>query len=172
MADSGTLTVERLKELLTYDPETGKFRWRVNRGRTAKAGDIAGNPAGGNYIQIKIDGRSLQAGRLAFLYMTGKYPEHEVDHKNLDRQDDRWANLREATPQQNCRNRSTRRDNLLGVKGVKACKNKYRAMIQINGKRKHLGYFATIADAAIAYATAANNHFGEFARTSGGGDGR
>jgi HNH endonuclease len=170
MAD--TLTVDRLKELLTYEPETGIFRWRVTRARTAKAGDIAGAVARGNYTQIKIDGHSVQAARLAVLYMTGEYPEHEVDHKNLDRQDDRWENLREATPSQNCGNRSTRRDSLLGVKGVQACKDRYRAKIQINGKRKHLGYFATIADASAAYAAAANKLFGEFARASGGHDGR
>lgn len=166
-----TLTVERLKELLTYEPETGVFRWRVTRGRSAKAGDIAGAVARGNYTQIKIDGRCVHSGRLAVLYMTGKYPEHEVDHKNLDRQDDRWENLREATPSQNCGNRSTRSDSLLGVKGVHVCKNRYRAKIQVNGKRRHLGYFATIAAASAAYAEAANNLFGEFARSSGDCDG-
>jgi hypothetical protein len=167
------LTQSRLKELLHYAPEMGLFSWRVTRGQFARPGSNAGTEhkakrSNSPYIRIKIDGRSYLAQRLAFLYMTGEWPRHLPDHENTDTLDNRWANLRDATPSQNQANRSARKDNKLGIKGVHYIKRdkKYCAEIQVNKKQIRLGYFDDPHEAALAYALAAKEHFGEFARST------
>jgi hypothetical protein len=162
------ITAERLRELLHYDLETGVFTWRVNR--RGHIGDVAGNVYGGppneGYRRIMIDRRMYQASRLAWLYMTGEWPKDQVDHINGDRADNRFCNIREALPAQNSQNRSMRTDNESGFKGVAWHKHtrKWASSIQINGKYKHLGYFATPERAFIAYIFAAWKHFGDYAR--------
>jgi hypothetical protein len=97
--------------------------------------------------------------------MTGKWPTPEIDYINGNRSDTRWANLREATRSQNSVWRHTR--NKLGVKGVWVEKNgAYVAQIRSGGKLKYLGTFDTVSQAAAAYAQAAREAFGEFARTT------
>ena len=94
------LTVERLRELLSYDPATGKFLWRVGR-QCMRAGAVAGATEVQGYRVIKIDGKIYKAHRLAWLYVTGEWPPEEIDHKNTDPQDNVWSNLRLATHSQN-----------------------------------------------------------------------
>ena len=113
---SKTLTQNRLKELLHYDPETGIFTWRVSR-RGAKSGSVAGVHDNG-YIRIKIDYELYLAHRLTFLYMEGYFPEYHVDHKNRIRDDNRWSNLRHVSRQCNQRNASIAKDNTSGITGV------------------------------------------------------
>lgn len=93
-------------------------------------------------------------------------PNTQVDHRDLDGLNCRKANLRIATHQQNQRNRAKYSRNTTGYKGVFRNPNtsKWRAMITVNGKCVHLGYFVDIIDAAKAYDTAALEYFGEFAR--------
>jgi HNH endonuclease len=164
--DNVPLTVERLKELLSYDPLTGSFRWLVNRQGPAKAGDAAGSVTGKGYIQIGIDGRLYLAHRLAFLYMTGEFPKNEGDHHDLCKSNNVWSNLRDATSRQNKGNQTVRVTNLLGVKGVSIEGKKFVAKIRVNGKKKHLGTFTTVETASAAYAKAANDNFKEFARVA------
>jgi hypothetical protein len=107
------LTQERLKELLFYDPDTGIFTWRVNRGRgpggCTLGGKLKGKVAGSlhpdNRIFIHIDRRMYGAHRLAFLYVYGRWPEPEVDHIDRDMSNNRISNLREATRRQQNGNR-------------------------------------------------------------------
>jgi hypothetical protein len=98
------LTQARLKQLLDYDPETGVFTWRVNRGGAAKAGTRAGCPTPFYYRVIRIGGRSRREHSLAWLYVHGHWPADELDHINRVRDDNRIANLREVTHAENMQN--------------------------------------------------------------------
>ena len=154
------LTYSRVVELLTYEPETGLFRWNVNAGRWGriKAGTVAGSAGnhGGGYVEINIDGTLYKAHRLAWLYMTGKMPENQVDHINCDRADNKWSNLRAATLRQNLTNKTAYKNNTSGSPGVTWHKrlNMWQARIGLNGKRRHIGYWEDKDAAAEAYKAA------------------
>src|SRR5437879_5605760 len=114
--EAAMLTAERLKELLTYDPETGEFRWKVAPNGRVRVGDIAGCVSSRGYILIGIDGALYRAHRLAFLFMTGAFPEPQVDHSNRDKADNRWLKLREANNSQNNANKPAQSNNTSGYK--------------------------------------------------------
>src|SRR5262245_1119206 len=91
------LTARRLRKLIVYTPTTGVFRWKVSVG-PARRGSVAGAVRlRDRGRQIRIGGRLYEAGRLAWLYMTGKWPKHLIIHVNENRSDLRWVNLREIT---------------------------------------------------------------------------
>lgn len=159
------LTQTQLKDALTYDPDTGIFRWRIDRRSPIKAGDIAGTFNAKGYRQISI-GRTYGAHRLAFLYMTGAFPPDMVDHINGDPADNRWCNLRPATNSENAMNRKVRKTNKIGITGVYAKGDKFAAHICIKGKQMHLGAFNTIAEAKAARENAANILHGEYSRAA------
>ena len=102
------LTAKRLRKVLSYAPTTGIFRWKVSASSRAPVGAIAGAKNGRGYHQIRIGGRPYSASRLAWLYMTGKWPNSEISYVNGKPSDTRWTNLREATSSQN-RNRPKRK---------------------------------------------------------------
>jgi|SRR6476469_9442373 hypothetical protein len=155
------LTAARLREVLSYDPATGLFRWRASRDGV-KAGSFAGRTRG-RYNQICVHRKFYQASHLAWLYMTDKWPKREINYIDGNRFDTRWGNLREITPSQRRAIAPTR--NKLGVKGVWITKNgKYVARISVNAKKKYLGSFETLEEASAAYAKAAKSAFGIFAR--------
>src|SRR6185369_15339637 len=117
------MNVDKLKEHLIYIPEVGTFLWRTSR-RRGKKGDVAGCLRAG-YRWIGIEGKVYPAHRLAFLWMTGRWPcTRDVDHINRDPSDNSWANLREATSSQNSSNRPLPK-NRSGYKGVKVTKYGY-----------------------------------------------
>ena len=162
------LTQERLKELLHYDPDTGEWTWLVGRGggdNGAHPGDRAGWIENGRR-RIQVDAHKYLASRLAVLYMTGAWPAKQVDHRDLDKSNDRWSNLRDATHNQNSMNIGKRRDNTSGFKGVTlhAETQKWHARICLMGKSRSLGLFGTPEAAHDAYVDAASKLFGEFAR--------
>lgn len=162
------LTLNRLKELLYYDAETGLFTRKVGRsGPNARAGDIAGCDNGQGYVRIYVDGVPYKAHRLAWFYMTGEWVD-EVDHRDTDRSNNRWDNLREATRSQNRTNCAAYRNNTSGYKGVSFYKRtgKWKAQIQKEGRKISLGYFETPEAAHAAYIDAANRLFGQFARAA------
>ena len=100
--------------------------------------------------------------------MTGSWPEHEIDHENLNGLDDKWSNLRPATGSQNKANRRRLRSNNSGYVGVFKVKhrNLWVAKIRIGGVQATLGFFREASDAGAAYAAAAIIHHGEFARSA------
>lgn len=164
--------MERLRQVLEYDASTGIFRWKVRLSPYAPAGSIAGTISNQGYRHIAIDRVVYLAPRLAWLYVRGEWPAGEVDHRDMNRRNDRFDNLRLASNQQNSANRRVLPSNKLGVKGVgistwrKRKPQRYRARIRVNGVLIHLGYFSTPEDAGAAYQKAATQYFGEFARSA------
>lgn len=159
------LTQSYVKEILNYTPETGIFVWLVHRYRY-HIGDIAGSINSKGYLIITINGKKYKASRLAHLYMTGEWPQKDMDHDNTLRHDNRWENLREASTSQNCFNHPVKITNKLGVKGVYFYRGMYRAQIQINKIKIFLGQYETLAEAKEAHDKAANELQGEFVHSS------
>ena len=143
------LTQEELKRLVHYDPLTGLFTRIVNNGGRGRVGDIAGCIHNG-YIRISIGYKRLFAHKLAWLYMKGYFPEHQVDHKNGIRNDNRWVNLRHVTKICNMQNMKTYSTNTSGYQGVAKHGNKWRSGITINKKDVFLGLYDSPLEAALA----------------------
>lgn len=155
---------EYLKSILHYDPVTGIFTWIAHRQYNSTAGSRAGcvNKSDGRRY-IKVHSVRYAESRLARFYMKGCWPRLHIDHKNRDKPDNRWENLREASATNNMANSRPR----VALKGVtKVRTGKYTAQIQRSMKKMHLGTFNTPEEAHAAYAIAAKKYFGEFARTA------
>lgn len=158
------LAHDRLLEVLDYDPETGLFHWKSAH-QSVQVGDEAGYLDDG-YVKISVDGRTYKAQRLAWFYVTGEWPEYDTDHKNTNRSDNRFDNLRPATRGQNMMNIGLKKHNTSGYKGVSFWKKtgKWKAQIQVNKVKIFLGYHDTPREAYEAFIFAALEHHGEFAR--------
>lgn len=150
-----TITQERLKELLYYDPETGVFTWTFHNKFNAHKGKPCTYTANGR-VQIMIKGKPYLAHRLAWLYVNGSFPSKHIDHINGDPVDNRISNLREATPTENAQNTRIRSDNTSGFPGVRldTKKGKWHAQIRYCGKRYHLGFYPEKELAIRAYLAA------------------
>ncbi|MBZ9888112.1 HNH endonuclease [Mesorhizobium sp. BR1-1-3] len=161
-------TQQRLKELFLYDPLTGVFTRRVRTANSVYVGDVAGTTTGDGYTQIKVDGVDYLAHRLAVLYMTGDWPDEDVDHEDLDKSNNVWLNLRPANQSLNNANKPLQSNNKTGFKGVSLHNGgpKYRADVKIEGKKKYLGCFDTADEAHVVYMLAANDLYGSYARSA------
>lgn len=166
------LTQERLKELLDYSPETGLFYWKVERGGK-HVGAVAGCTKGDfGYIIIGLDNRLYRAHQLAWFWMTGEWPSRFIDHRDTNKSNNRWRNLRLATKSQNMANMPAPIHNTSGLKGASRYRagdsygKPWQASISKDKKTFHLGHFATAAEAHVAYVSAAKRLFGEFARAA------
>ncbi len=165
------LTIERLKEVLLYEPLTGLFYWRVLPHKSAsniKVGDVAGSIENTGYIRVWIDGRRYQGHRLAWFYTYGVWPIDRLDHRDRVKSHNWIKNLREADDTQNSINRKVHANNLLGVRGIQMHKasGKYRPRIFIDGKHVSLGLFETLEEAIVAREKKAKEVFGEFAESA------
>ena len=150
------LTYERAKELFSYSPETGELRWATKASRKVVPGAVAGCITVHGYRQVRVDGKFYKAHRIAWLLRTGEWPEHEIDHANGVRDDNRWVNLREATSAENKQNMARRSDNTSGYTGVIFEKRVklWEARVVMDGRIYSAGYFDTPEQAADAYAKA------------------
>lgn len=151
------LTKLDLIKCLIYCPETGEFSWLINKGTKVKRGDLAGRKITNkrskkSYLVVSLNSKAYLAHRLAFLYMTGKFPVDQVDHINGNGIDNRWVNLRPASSKENGMNRRLNKRNKSGFVGVswdtEFCK--WRSDIRVNGKTKFLGKFKNKQDAILA----------------------
>ena len=132
------LTQERLKEVISYNPDTGIFKWIKPTTTSVKADTIITSKNRQGYLRVMLDTKLYMCHRLAFLYMEGRIPEY-VDHINNIVDDNRWVNLREATYNENNFNRLINYNNTVGIKGISFRRaygeHGYIARVQIYGKR-------------------------------------
>lgn len=155
--------ISELHRLLTYDPMTGELRRKTTMGNRA-AGQLTGSVEPKGYLKVAVNKRRLKAHVIAWAMHYGQWPGAQVDHINLNPADNRIANLRLATNQQNCANKRLYKNNSSGIKGVhQARSGRWVAAIKINYVRIQLGTFETKNAAAEAYRQAAISAFGEFA---------
>jgi len=148
------LTAEILRETLSYDKDTGIFMRIKSRFKDRYKGVESGYIRNDGYRCITINTYPYLAHRLAWLYMTGKFPEHQIDHIDHDRSNNAWNNLRDATRAENARNCSISKNNKSGVNGVYWRANKWEASIMVNRKTINLGRFVNLEDAKKARAEA------------------
>jgi hypothetical protein len=162
------LTADRLREVLRYSPSTGVFHWRVMSSSRRPAGSVAGELKPSGYILIGVDGFRYRAHRLAWLYMLGMWPDKQVDHKDNNRSNNIWKNLRLADNAQNQANSRCSKNNKAGFKGVYWHKRNAKWAAKINPGRKqvHLGCYDSPSEAHEAYLRGAQKYFGTFARAA------
>lgn len=151
---SRTMSIERLREVLAYDPNTGALTWRVDIHAGVRAGAVTGSlgESNGGYGRISLGGKGWLAHRVAWAIFYGRWPHCALDHINRDKGDNRICNLREVTPSENARNceRIIRRGpGSLGT--TKIGENRWQAAIKYRRKWKYLGTFNRQEDAHAAY---------------------
>jgi len=149
-----TVNYDEVHKLFDYNPETGIFTNRITRSNNSKKGEVAGGlDISTGYWRISLNGENHKAHRLAWLYVHGYFPEHQIDHKDRIRHHNWIDNLREATQSCNMKNSGIRSDNTSGITGVCWYKHDKKWIVQIrdkNYKRLHIGYFASKLEAAKA----------------------
>ena len=157
------LTAEYLRSILSYDPETGIFTWKIGSANQVKAGDIAGCPDGDGYLRIRVQSRLYRAHRLAWFYVYGEWPTDRIDHINRIRSDNRISNLRDVSQKQNLQNAGKYSHNTSGHSGVSWHKqsSKWRARIMHNQKHFHLGYFSILEEAISARKAAEKTYWAD-----------
>lgn len=153
------ISLDRLRELLSYDPATGIWTWKRARG---KGKGVAGSVSDQGYVQIRIDRRLYMAHVLAWFYVHRIWPEAGIDHENTVRSDNRIDNLRLGSQVENMGNRKKMAHNTSGHKGVWFDRRTGKWAAEI--AHIHLGQFDSRDQAAAAYLTAAQVRYGEFAR--------
>lgn len=145
---------DQVKDLFMYDPLVGDFVRRVRRGGNGPVGSVAGSKHPHGYTQIKISGRLYLAHRLAWLYVTGAWPGNNIDHINGQKSDNRLINLRDVPQSLNMQNQRTARSRsssgLLGASWDSRRSN-WASSIEVDGKTKRLGRYATSSEAHEAY---------------------
>ena len=130
------LTADCLREMLSYDPETGDFVWLLDRGPKISAGELAGNTShAAGYRTIRVNYHKYLAHRLAWLYVYGEWPKDEVDHINGETDDNRLCNLRLATRQQQLWNSAPRSNNKFGMRNIRPKGKKFHVHFSRKNKR-------------------------------------
>lgn len=168
--DEESITAERVREVFDYDPNTGALTYRKARGGVRGKGEQAGwickrpRHMGGGYRVTGFNGREYGVHQLVWIWWHGRQAKGCIDHINMDRADNRIANLRECSYSENMANRRKQANNTSGYKGVSYHKaaGKWRATL----RKKHIGLFNTPEEAWAAYLAAASGIFGEFMRGS------
>lgn len=147
----------RLKELVTYNPETGLFFRKAKTSNRCVMDKPMGTTDSYGYLWSSVGGKAYRLHRLAIIYTTGGIMDCDVDHINMDRKDNRIANLRQVDRSTNMQNKlhpsSNNRSGFLGVVFDKRRK-KFSAQIRKDGKNTHIGTFQTAEAAHAAYVCA------------------
>lgn len=149
------LSLQRLRELLRYEPETGDLIWLVRRRGQVNPGDVAGHLDVTGYVHVRLDGRLYKGHRLVWLYVHGAWPVGVIDHMDGNRANNRITNLRDVVDSVNQENRRTPdRDNRTGLLGVTKHGRGFMAQIVAKGRHHYLGTHDTAEQAHEAYVTA------------------
>ena len=169
---------EFLQAAVDYNPDTGILTWKEDRPKehfktkihysywkSKVAGTQALTMNNSGYRVISFNDSSYVQHRVIWKLVTGNEPIAEIDHINHDRSDNRWCNLREATWYEQQHNQSIRSDNTSGIKGVNYDKltGTWKARVQVNNTRIHVGGFLTIEEAKLAIENKRLELHGEFA---------
>lgn len=150
--NDSSLTCERLKEVLHYDPISGVFRWRIRPCKNMSAGSIAGSIGKNGYTAITVDKVRYMAHRLAWFYVHDVWPTHDIDHLNGQPIDNRLTNLRDVPRSVNMQNqRGPRSNNQSGFLGVIRRPSSFHAAIRFDGTLYHIGVYPTAELAYEAY---------------------
>lgn len=160
------IDVQKLKALFKYDAGTGEIYWlALGKGKIKKK--PAGTVTSTGYVGILVDGKRYFAHRIAWALANELWPEHQIDHINGIKTDNRIENLRVATNSQNGKNYGSNKSNTSGIKGVSWCSQtqKWRAMIKVDGKSICKGRYDDKQDASMARHAAEVEHFGEWRRS-------
>jgi hypothetical protein len=165
------ISLEELRDMLNYDPETGIFVKRRSYSTRWHAGRQYGPALPGEYLKITIGNRRIKAHRIAWFFVHGEWPKCDIDHINGDIHDNRIANLRDVTMGQNPLNRGDNKNNTSGVKGVslERYRNKpplWKAFISLGGRKINLGRRKDFSKAVALRKAAEKKYFGEFARAA------
>ena len=155
-----TIELNRVREVLAYDKNTGVFTWneKPKQWRKGKS-NIAGSLNTNGYLRIKVDGARYGAHRLAWFYVYGEWPKNDIDHIDGCRTNNAISNLRNVSRTVNMQNiRTAYSTNNVGVLGVSKKCNKWKAQIRLEGKNKHLGWFDAPELAHQAYLNAKRVH--------------
>ena len=158
------ITAGELRTLLDYDSETGLFHWKNLSNQKDGAGKLAGSITDRGRIAITVKNRKYLAHRLAWLYVTGEYPEFHLDHKDGCPTNNKFSNLRPCSVSQNrCNGRPTTKRSSL-PRGVTTSRtgNTFIARIKHQARQITLGRFPTAELASEMYELAAEMLHGEF----------
>ena len=174
-----TVTYERCHELLEIcepsplrlEEEESGLKWKVRRGGKANVGSWAGYVLERKQCEkirkdwvVSIDGKDYYASRIIYFmhHHVDPYPM-EVDHEDRNSLNNSVGNLRLSGRVLQCQNQGTRTNNKSGVKGVNWHKgaSKWVAQIMVEDKRKHLGYYSTLKEAAEARNAGVRKYFPE-----------
>lgn len=157
---TSTLTQKRLKEVVQYDRRLGLFYWRISTGKASR-GSVAGHTDSAGYTKISIDGVKYFAHRLVWLYVYGAWPLQNIDHIDLCRSNNKLSNLRDVGQSMNGLNGPVRRNNSSGYTGVSydTRRQNWVAYVNQGRRKKHLGAYKTLTDAALARCAAISQIF-------------
>ena len=115
------ITADHIRSILDYNPETGDFVWKTHNRRPDLIGKRAGSPTNTGYWAISINNQKRLAHRLAWLYVTGTFPLFHIDHRDGNKQNNKFDNLREVSRFGNLQNmRQPTKANKVGLLGVSA----------------------------------------------------
>lgn len=155
---------QTLNEL--FDLRDGVLYWKVRTSIRVTIGDPAGAVSSRGYLRTGIRGTVYLNHRLIFLMHYGWVPD-AIDHIDGNPLNNMPENMRPASKSENACNIGITNQNTSGHKGVTYNKRrgKWCASIKKNGVKTDLGFFDDVNEAGAAYAAAAPEHHGEFART-------
>lgn len=153
------LTLDFVRSTFRYNLATGELT-RMRSYRGAKAGVVAGQRHKDGSLFVTVFGKRVRVHRLVWFLVTGKWPDHEIDHINGDNTDNRFSNLRDVDHQTNLQNRRAAcSHSKTGVLGVSPHRDGFIASVKVDGRYRFLGAYKTVEEASEAYMEARRRHY-------------